>query len=93
MSSSWNTTYAVRDTPYMCIGTLFPHINDIPKFSQIYLHDPKDSEDISHIRLNHMMFPRNLNESHKSTILDLLSSLEYSLKVFDPYVKRFLAEN
>ena len=89
--SSWNPTFTVRGTPYMCIGTLFPHMNEIPKFAQIYVHDPKDGEDISHIRMNHMMLPRNLNDSHKSIILDLLSSLEYNLKVCNPYVRQFLA--
>ena len=58
--SSWNPTFTVRGTPYMCIGTLFPHMNEIPKFAQIYVHDSKDGEDISHIKMNHMMLPRNL---------------------------------
>ena len=62
ISSSWNPTFTVRGTPYMCIGTLFPAMNEIPKFAQIYVHDPKNSENMSHIRLNHMMLPRNLNE-------------------------------
>ena len=44
----------------MCIETLFPHMNEFPKFTQIYVHNPKDGEDISHIRMNHMMLPRNL---------------------------------
>ena len=27
--SSWNPNFTVRGTPYMCIGTLFPHMNEI----------------------------------------------------------------
>ena len=57
---SWNPTFTVTDTPYICIGMLFPLMNEITKIAQIYVQDPKDVESISLIRIYHMMLPRKL---------------------------------
>ena len=76
----------------MCIGTLLPQLNETPKVDQIYVHDPKDSDQTAHIKFNHIKIPRSLSEAHKTIILDLFFSIEDNFKISNPYVKKFRNE-
>ena len=70
----------------MYMGSINSVIDQIPKFSQIYVHEHKEEDKTTQIRYNHMNLPRNIPDSHKDHLRQLISFLEESLKVYNPYI-------
>lgn len=75
----------------MSIGSINPVTDQVPKFSQIYVHDPKEKGETAQIRYTHMNLPRNILDSHKNHFRQLLSFLEENLKACNPYIQKFIA--
>ena len=67
-------------------GPLIPDDGEVPRFAQLYVHDP--SMETSQ-RFHNMVLPSNLSALKKETLKVLLNSVQEVIKDVNPFVKDF----
>ena len=68
-------------------GPLIADQHKIPRFSQLYVHDPATENTT---RVANMNLPRSLSAKQKDTITKVMGKLQQLMKEVNPYVKDFM---
>ena len=90
--AAYTPSVIIQGRMYHRLGPLQARDGEVPKFAQIYVHDPQceDPEAEAALRLGHVRLGANTPAATQRVLLDLLQQLQQLLREHNPLVRDFI---
>ena len=85
-SNSFNPSVIFEGKVCQMYGPLIADKNEVPRFSQLYVHDLATQHTI---RIKNMNLPTSLNSKQKAILVSVMQNLQQLMAEVNPYVKDF----
>jgi hypothetical protein len=89
--SGWVPCVTIQGKLYHRLGPLEADDASTPQFAQLYIHDPAVDDTELEQRYDSLHFNANVSRGEKDRVLDLLGTLQESLRAENAYVSDFIA--
>ena len=85
--SGYSPSVVFEGKVHQLYGPLIADLNETPRFSQLYVHDPATEDTL---RIENMNLPRSLTKKQIETVKNVMKKLQKLMKEVNPYVKDFM---
>jgi len=85
----WAPSVVIQGKVHYFIGPLHATPEQIPRFGQIWVHDP-DHDVEANIRIGNMRLPANMSRNARNILATVLHRLQDDLRPINPYIRDFI---
>jgi hypothetical protein len=85
----WSPMVVIQGKVHYFIGPLHASSGQIPRFGQIWVHDP-DHDVEANIRLGNMRLPASMSRNTRNILANVLRRLQDLLRARNPYIRDFI---
>ena len=85
----WAPSVVIQGKVHYFVGPLHATPGQIPRFGQIWVHDP-DADVEANIRLGNMRLPASMSRNTRNILASVLRRLQDLLRPLNPYIRDFI---
>lgn len=89
--STWKPSVIIQGKVHYHIGSLTAADNSLPKFAQLYVHDPASIDAAASTRIEHLSLPYSTSASEKQKLERIVAKLLSALRDANPYIQDIMA--